>query len=110
MQIAEINRQYANLFGLDGEEDEQEGEEQGDSGENDGGPTEVTYSQRFSERWGWIALIDKASEIERVSWDEMINKNVIEFLNVCSYAHDKAELERQQQKEWELKHNIKRYD
>ena len=39
----------------------------------------------------------------RISWDEMFQKNVIEFLNVCSYVSDKAKLEAQQMKEYTKK-------
>ena len=94
---------------MDGEEDEPQGEEQGDKGKDDGGDGETTYASRFSERWGWISLIDKAAETMRISWDEMFQKNVIEFLNVCCYASDKAKLETEQMKEFEKKNNIKHY-
>jgi hypothetical protein len=35
-----------------------------------------------------------------VSWDAVFEKNVVEFLNVLSYSRDKAELEKQQMKEF----------
>lgn len=30
------------------------------------------------------------SETQRISWDEVLDKNVIEFLNVLAYAKDRA--------------------
>jgi hypothetical protein len=44
----------------------------------------------------------------RVSWDVVFEKNVVEFLNVLSYARDKAELEKQQINEFKNKLNKKR--
>jgi hypothetical protein len=40
-----------------------------------------------------------------VSWDVIFEKNVVEFLNVLCYTRDKAELEKQQMKEFKNKLN-----
>jgi hypothetical protein len=43
------------------------------------------------------------------SWDDVFEKNVVEFLNILSYSRDKAELERQQQKQFQNKLKQKKY-
>lgn len=48
-------------------------------------------------------MIDNASKTMGVSWDEMFDKNVLVFLNVCCYYNDKNELEKQQIKEYQKK-------
>lgn len=43
----------------------------------------------------------------RIPWDDVFDKNVIEFLNVISYIHDKKELEKRQMEDYNKK--IKHY-
>ena len=88
-----LNRQFPNLFPDPGEATEGEGGE-GDAGEDSGGGGDT-----FDDRWGWTAAIDRASETARCSWDAMLEKPAVEFLNILCYridrdAKQKADIER----------------
>ncbi|MBQ2190103.1 MAG: hypothetical protein II452_04465, partial [Paludibacteraceae bacterium] len=58
----------------------------------------------FTQRWGWLAVIDAVSETYRCSWEAATAMSVTEFLNVYCYRNDKiAEKERQEQL-WRAQH------
>ena len=75
--LSDVNRQYHNLFGGDGE-----------ANTESGGTT-------FYEKWGWIATINDITNNDRTKWDYFFKMNVIEFLNTVSFYKDKNEHEKQ---------------
>lgn len=92
-----INKGYPNLFGEEVEEDGKEGEG-GDEG-YDG-----TGDSSFGTRWCYVAMIDRVSEVQRISWKEVMTMNVYEFLNTLCYARDKAEDEKRRLENWQRRH------
>ena len=85
------------------EETEEEDEGRDSETEDDGNDRETTFFTEFAKRWGWISNIDTVAKCINTDWDTVFNKNVVEFLNILSYTRDKAELERQQIKEFQNK-------
>ena len=63
--VREINRGFPNLLGYGSEQDEGPGEDEGDTGEDSGSADD------FATRWGWIANVDRASELLRCPWSEV---------------------------------------
>lgn len=49
-------------------------------------------------------MIDRVSEVQRVSWSEVTKMNVYEFLNTLCYARDKAENEKRRIESWRRMH------
>ena len=92
----------------DEEEDEEDEGRDGET-EDDGSDTESTFITQFTKKWGWISFVDTVSKTINTDWDTVFNKNVVEFLNILSYSRDKAELERQQQKQFQNKLKQKTY-
>jgi hypothetical protein len=87
------------------EDEMDEEEDEGRDGEEEvgGGEEEVSVAVQFNKKWGWFSCVDTVSQTLRISWDEVFNKNVVEFFNVLSYAKDKVELEKWQMKEYQNK-------
>jgi hypothetical protein len=75
------------------------GEAGGDNGEDPEGPKDA-----FTDRWGWIGAIDGAAETQRCSWDAMLDKPAVEFLNTLAYRADKAAKERADVEKWKRTH------
>lgn len=88
---------------MDDEEEGEEDEGRDDETENGGSGEEHTFAKEFNKRWGWISCVDAVAKTINTDWDTVFNKNVVEFLNVLSYSRDKAELEKQQIKEFQNK-------
>ena len=80
----------------DGKEGEGQGGEEADGGSDEGS----SYLERFSKKWGWIDSVNSVSETLRISWDDVFNKPLLEFLNVLCYIKDRRTLDEWQQKEW----------
>lgn len=40
----------------------------------------------------------------RESWDAVLAKNVVEFLNVISYINDRTDWEKKEREKWRRKH------
>lgn len=49
-------------------------------------------------------MIDRVSEVQRISWKEVMTMNVYEFLNTLCYARDKAEDEKRRLENWQRRH------
>ena len=92
------------------EDENGEEEDEGRDGEEQVGDSEEAPSVvvQFNKKWGWFSCVDTVSQTLRISWDEVFNKNVVEFFNVLSYARDKVELEKYQMKEYQNKLKNKR--
>ena len=89
-----IDSGFAELLGTGSKGDERpadEGEDTEGDKEDEGG---------FVSKWGWIANVDEVSETCRCSWDDVLRKPAIEFLNVLSYRRDKAAWEESQRKKY----------
>lgn len=94
---------------MDDEEEGEENEGRGDEGEDDGSGEENTFAKEFAKKWGWISSVDAVAKTVNTNWDVVFEKNVVEFLNILSYSRDKAELEKQQMKEFQNKGKTKVY-
>jgi hypothetical protein len=88
------------LESQDGEEENEgrDGEEQ--DRDSEGEPSVFT---QFNKKWGWFSCVDNVSQTLRTDWETVFSKNIVEFLNILSYAKDKAELEKWQMKEYQNK-------
>ena len=64
----------------------------------------VDASEAFNKRWSWWYLIDQVSELTRESWDNVLKKNVFEFLNLVSYLQDKRAMEKNEIDKFKRKH------
>jgi hypothetical protein len=84
------------------EDGEREGynEETGD-GNNDGGDT---GGNSFTEKWGYIKMIDIVSETTKDSWDKVSEYNVFQFFNIFCYYIDKTNEQKRQMDEWKRSH------
>lgn len=100
--VAEINGRFPNLVGAGDEGGEGQDAAAGDPAE-DPGDAEVP-ADPFSERWGWVAAVDRASETARCSWDAMLEKPALEFLNTLAYRADKEAKERADIERWKRTH------
>lgn len=71
------------------------GEERGQNSD-DAAIGDDSAASSFTEKWGWIAVIDRVSEITRLTWRDVFSMAIMEVLNIYSYGVDKdAERERQ---------------
>ena len=76
-----FNQGFANLFGLEAT--------QGDAPDEE--DDEDNPAARFGKKWGWIYQVDQVAECQRVSWDNVMAKNIVEFLNTLCYLRDKQQ-------------------
>lgn len=98
--MRDFNQRYANLFGMGGEDhQEQEGEE-----EDEGADPGSQADDGFSTKWGWIYHIDKVSETMRIPWQQTFELNIVEFLNTLAYTRDKAQWEKNERERWRRTH------
>lgn len=96
--LSQFNKRYPNLFGIEDEEMDEEGKDEGGEGENSGDSGEDAENS-FQSKWGWLASVDSVSETIREPWGVVFKMNIVEFLNILSYIKDKAnEHKRQMQK------------
>lgn len=102
-----VHKAYANLFGIDDEDMEDEGKDPRDKDDDRGSGEEDENPTGFSYKWGWIFNVDRVSETMRISWNDTFKMNIIEFFNVLCYIKDKGEWEKQQMEEYKRKHNLK---
>lgn len=106
--MSAFNRQYPNLFGLEDEEDGQEDDTGGEDEDDESGGGD-SPAKRFAKKWGWVSSVDTVSERMRKSWDEVYLMPVTEFLNILSYARDKADTEKAMMEEYKRKIRAKRH-
>lgn len=57
----------------------------------------------FAQKWGWTFNVDVVAQTVHLSWNEVWEMNIIEFLNTLSYCRDKAAWERAEQEKWRRK-------
>lgn len=93
-EVNSFNKAYAGLFGLNDEDEDVQNEGQGDEEENEGGLDQASGVEGFFKRWGWFYDVDVVSETLRISWDDVLQKSIVEFLNVLSYRKDKTAWEK----------------
>lgn len=96
--VQEINSRFTELLQTGGEGNQGQEQEEGDPAPDRG------TGDDFTEKWGWIANVDAASETCRCSWDEVMRWTAIEFLNILSYRKDKIAKEKQELEEWKRTH------
>ena len=93
--VNSFNKLYAGLFGLDDEDADMEGKGQGDEDEAEDSADQDSGVEGFFQRWSWFYNTDAVSETLRISWDEVLQKSVVEFLNILSYRKDKNNWEKE---------------
>ena len=93
-EVNTFNKSYAGLFGLN-DKDKDEKSKQGDETEDEGSGGEDTAVEGFFQRWSWWHNVDAVSETLRISWDEVLAKSVVEFLNILAYRKDKHNWEKE---------------
>lgn len=103
----EIYKAYSNLFGSNDEDMEDEGQDGGTKGDDGRGGEEDEGVDEFVWRWGWIYSVDIVSDTMKLSWHQVMDMNVIEFLNVRCYIKDKADWEKKRADEYKRLHNLK---
>ncbi len=104
--VASLNDNYPTIFGKEDKEgnsnDKGSDQEAGDEGsvEDDEKPT------GFLAKWGFLYYLDKVAELRHETWDNILKKSIIEFLNCMAYLYDKSTWE---QSEYRKKMKIKGY-
>lgn len=74
---------YPSIFGEKSEEDVEENKESDSKNEDSQG---IDSNEANSNAFLWYELIDIVSETQRISWKEVNELSIIEFLNTASYA------------------------
>ena len=97
-QVGALVRQFPNLFGLDGEED------QGQEGEGEDEGADPAGAGSFSERWGWIDNVRVVADTTRSPWDAVWRMTAMEFFGILSYARDREERDRKAIEDWKRRH------
>ena len=92
--ISSVTTSYAQLFNKGSEETNEENEEQGSEEEFGNGTSTNDATEIFNQKWSWFYLIDQVSELTRESWDNVLKKNIYEFLNLVCYLKDKRAMEK----------------
>ena len=93
--VSRINAGFPRLLGRRDEAGEGEGTEE-DGGGAGGGS--------FTDKWGWLANVDRASETQRCPWDAVWVMPALQFLNVLAYRKDKDEWEAEAMERWKRSH------
>lgn len=92
-QVSGLVKEYDTLFGLADKESEEPGDEE-----------DVDEPVGFFEKWTWVYNTDIVANLVHQSWDEVLQKSVIEFLNLMSYQRDKDAWEKAEREKWKAKH------
>ena len=106
-ETGRLHKAYANLFGVDDEDMEEESADTRTETDADRGGETDEKPTGFAWRWGWIYNIDRVSERMRISWNDAYKLNIIEFLNVLCYIKDRNDWEKQQIEDYKRVHNLK---
>ena len=79
-QLVEVTRRFTNLFGRAVEGDEQ-------------GNGRPDLGTGFTEKYGWIVVVDRLAGNDVLKWDAVFDLPAIEFLNYASYQVEKSKHE-----------------
>ena len=52
------------------------------------------------DNWGWIYQLQNFADTLHITWDDALEKSVVEFFNVLAYLKDKNTFEAARQKEY----------
>ena len=84
-RVSDFNKSYSTLLGIQTEKEEV----------IESGNTEEVGRTTFADKWGWISNVKVVSDMVHSPWDEVFRMNIVEFLNILSFARDyNAEQER----------------
>ena len=64
----------------------------------------ISYCESFTQKWGWLRLVDMVSEATRDRWSSVFEMTAIEFLNIVCYTIDKREKDKEDQEQWKRTH------
>ena len=79
----QIFERYPSIFGEKSEEDVEENKESDSENEDSPG---IDSNKADSNAFVYYELIDIVSETQRISWQQVNELSIIEFLNTVSYA------------------------
>ena len=96
--VGNLHSQYPGIFGEILEEDSQEGEESNSK------ETDDQADNQTKNAFQWLEWIDAVSERQRISWPEVYNLTIVEFLNTISYIIYKNNKEKEQIKQFQKSH------
>lgn len=84
---SELTATYVRLFPKRSEETDEGGEEAN---------KEIAVGNNFYQYWGWQIAIDTITKGDATKEDEVLNWNIVKFLNKLSYLKDKHDYEVEQ--------------
>ena len=97
-KIAEFNKNYPNLFGLD-DKDDKDSTEEGRTDED----SQDAENQTFTVKWNLMHLVDIVSDTMKMDWYKVYDIPIVEFLNTVCYYNDKVKYIEEQNKLWRMK-------
>jgi len=78
---------YPGVFPQGRAEAPEEGHPEGGEGDDAEGAEDAPDA--FSQKWGWLALVDTVSETLRCPWDDVWRQTMVETLNIFCYTKDR---------------------
>ena len=93
-EVKAFNKSYAGLFGIGDEDTDEKDKEQGSEDEDEGGADEDSGAAGFFGKWNWFYSTDIVSDTLRISWDEVLQKSIVEYLNILAYRKDRNNWEK----------------
>jgi hypothetical protein len=96
--VRRINSGFPNLLRKRPAPGKGQGEAGADAGTNQPGP------DTFENRWGWIENVCQAAEVQGLSWDELLVKPALEFLNTMAFLRDRREWQKAELEKWKKTH------
>lgn len=88
--VANYNKRYSTLFGLETEED---GKEDATGTENEDERSEGN-AEGFGNKWTWQYMVDNVAHLTNLNFYQVYDMNITEFLNYCCYLQDKHNWEK----------------
>ena len=51
-------------------------------------------------QWGWIYNVQTVADTTHETWDQVFNKNIVEFFNILAYTKDRAQIDKEREKDY----------
>ena len=97
-EVRRLNSGFPNLLRKRPAKGEGPQEAGGDSVPDRPGP------ESFADRWGWIENPAQVAEVQRLSWDAVLMKPALEYLNTMAFLRDRREWEKEEIDKWKKTH------
>ena len=91
------------MFNQGFEEDEEEREERNKEGIDRTQHSTFDATENFTQNWNWFYLIDQVSDLTKETWDNVLKKNIYEFLNLVCYIKSKRAMEKNEMEKFKRK-------